>query len=479
MINNEVRVRFAPSPTGHLHVGGARTALFNYLFAKRHGGVFILRLEDTDAARSRDEYYRGILDALTWLGLGWDEGPDRGGPCGPYRQSERGAIYDEYLRKLVAADAAYECFCTPEELEARRAEMRVAGRAPRYDGRCAALSPGERDERRTRGLRPCYRFRMATGADLSFDDLIRGPVAIAAEDLDDFVIARPDGSGTYNFVCVVDDATMRISHVIRGEDHISNTPRQIAVYRALGLEPPAFAHLPLLLGPDKSRLSKRHGAKAVVEYRDEGYLAEAVVNFLALLGWSYDDRREIFTLEELTRVFALERVAKKGAVFDVEKLNWMNGVYIRGLNRDGLYARARCWLEGAGFAGADEEYAAAALALEQEKMKTLVEAPRLTEFFFRDDFEYDTKAAANLRNVPGGGATFEELMDSFRGASEFDADSLEAVVRGVAVTRGAPAGKIIHALRAALSGRVAGPSLFAMATMAPGYWKAELLATVK
>jgi glutamyl-tRNA synthetase len=326
MSKKAVRVRFAPAPTGHLHVGGARTALFNFLFARRHKGTFILRLEDTDPARSSEEYYHSIITALEWLGLEWDEGPEVGGKYGPYRQSERRAVYDEYLGKLRESGRAYECFCTPEELDERRERMRAAGEAPRYDGRCSDLSAEERERLAGQGLTPCLRFRLDADADLAFDDLIRGRVEIKAADLDDFVIARPDGSPTYNFVCAVDDATMAISHVIRGEDHISNTPRQIAVSRALGFESATFAHVPLLLGPDKSRLSKRHGAKAVSEYKEEGYLPEAFVNFLALLGWSYDDEREIFTLKELKKAFSLERVVKKGAVFDVDKLTWMNGV---------------------------------------------------------------------------------------------------------------------------------------------------------
>jgi len=469
MPSDNVRVRFAPSPTGHLHVGGARTALFNYLFARRRGGAFVLRVEDTDAARSSDEFLDSILAALRWLGLCWDEGPEVGGRHGPYRQSERREIYDRYIKELLAKGAAYECFCTPEELDVRKEKMRAAGLAPRYDGRCAALSPRARDEMRAAGLKPCLRLRMPRDADLSFDDVIRGRVEIKPEDLDDFVIARPDGSPTYNFVCVVDDTTMAITHVIRGEDHISNTPRQLAVYRALGLTPPAFAHLPLLLGPDKSRLSKRHGAKAAVEYRDEGFLPEALVNFLALLGWSYDDEREIFALDELVEHFALERVAKKGAVFDVEKLKWMNGVYIRGLPPAELFARARPWFKAAGLVGdADDDratLAAAALALEQEKMKTLAEAPGLVDFFLRDDFAYDEKAARNLAQLPGGAATLSDVGRLFRAAEPFTAEELEAGVRGLAAGLGVAAGKLIHAIRTALSGRAAGPSLFHMAEL--------------
>lgn len=428
-----------------------------------------MRLEDTDAARSSEEYYDSIIDALTWLGLEWDEGPEVGGKYGPYRQSERRAVYDEYLDKLRESGGAYECFCTPEELDERRERMRAAGEAPRYDGRCADLSPAERERLAQQGLKPCLRFRLDQEADLAFEDLIRGRVEIKAADLDDFVIARPDGSPTYNFVCAVDDATMAISHVIRGEDHISNTPRQIAVSRALGFEPATFAHVPLLLGPDKSRLSKRHGAKAVLEYKEEGYLPEAFVNFLALLGWSYDEERELFTLKELKKVFSLERVVKKGAVFDVDKLKWMNGVYLRKLSAEELFERARPGLESAGLVGGeDDERAAlarAALALEHDKVKTLGEAPYLVEFFFTEEVEYDDRATKNLLKLPGGADMLRDVAELCAALPDFTAEALEESVRGVAEEKGISAGKIIHAIRAALSGRTTGPSLFEMAAL--------------
>lgn len=469
MVKESVRVRFAPAPTGNLHVGGARTALFNYLFARRHKGTFVLRLEDTDAARSSEEYYRSIVDALKWLGLEWDEGPEAEGKYGPYRQSERRAVYNEYLAKLREVGSAYECFCTTEELEERRRQMREAGLAPRYDGRCANLSPQDRERFASRGVAPCVRFRLPEGADLAYDDLIRGRVDIRVEDLDDFVIARPDGSPTYNFVCAVDDATMAISHVIRGEDHISNTPRQIAVARALDFEPPVFVHVPLILGPDKSRLSKRHGAKAVLEYKEEGYLPEALVNFLALLGWSYDDERELFTLKELKKYFSLERVGKKGAVFDVDKLKWMNGVYLRGLTDAELFARTRPWLERAGLitaaADGNAALAAAALALEHEKIKTLGEAPGLLSFFFTEKIEYDDRALKNLLKLPGGADTLRDVAEACASLTDFDAHTLEEKVRSLAEEKNVGAGKIIHAMRAALSGRAVGPSLFDMAQL--------------
>jgi glutamyl-tRNA synthetase len=306
-------------------------------------------------------------------------------------------------------------------------------------------------------------------ADLTFDDLIRGRVEIDAADLDDFVIARPDGSPTYNYVCAVDDANMAISHVIRGEDHISNTPRQIAVSRALGFEPATFAHVPLLLGPDKSRLSKRHGAKAVLEYKEEGYLPEAFVNFLVLLGWSYDDERELFTSKELKKVFSLERVAKKGAVFDVDKLRWMNGVYLRKFSAAELFERARPWLERAGIVGKEDDdrvtLARAALALEHDKVKTLAEAPYLVEFFFTEEIEYDDRATKNLLKLPGGADMLRDVVELCAALPDFTAEALEKSVRALAEEKGMSAGKVIHAMRAALSGRATGPSLFEMAAL--------------
>ncbi|MGD8719745.1 MAG: glutamate--tRNA ligase [Candidatus Zixiibacteriota bacterium] len=469
MPKKNVRVRFAPAPTGYLHVGGARTALFNYLFARQHHGKFVLRIEDTDAERSSEEYYASIVEALRWLGLDWDEGPEAGGPHGPYRQSERRAIYDEHIGRLVEADAAYECYCTPEELDRKREAMRDAGQAPRYDGACAGLTAAEREEKRAAGQKPCLRFRMDPAADLAYDDLIRGRVEIKAADLDDFVIARPDGSPTYNFVCAVDDTTMAISHVIRGEDHISNTPRQIAVYRALGAEPPVFAHVPLLLGPDKSRLSKRHGAKAVLEYRDEGFLPEAFVNFLALLGWSYDDEREFFSLKELKKYFSLERVAKKGAVFDVDKLTWMNGSYLRQMSPADVFRRARPLLVRAGLVGEEDDersrLAEKALALEHEKLKTLRDAPDLISFFFSEDVTYDDKAKKNLSKLPGGADTLRYVAEACAALPSLTAATLEEKVRAIAEEKEMGAGKIIHAVRAALSGRATGPSLFEMAAL--------------
>lgn len=328
-----VRVRFAPSPSGSLHVGGARTALFNYLFARRQGGTFVLRSEDTDATRSSVEAERVIEDDLRWLGLAWDEGVSVGGPFGPYRQSERRDRYGLAAAKLLEVEAAYPCFCTPEELEADRAAAEARGEAPKYSGRCRELTAVQRSAFEREGRAPAIRFRMPE-RDVYVEDLVRGSVHFPVGSIGDFVIVKSDGNAAYNFAAVVDDSEMAITHVIRGDEHLPNTPRQASLYEALGLPLPLFAHVSMILAPDHQKLSKRHGATALNEYRDQGFVAPALVNYLALLGWSPGDDRELFTLDELTRVFSLERVSKSPAVFDRGKLRWFNAHYLRALPRD-------------------------------------------------------------------------------------------------------------------------------------------------
>ena len=327
----KIRVRFAPSPTGNLHIGGVRTALFNYAFAKKNGGQFILRIEDTDKVRSKPEFEKSIIDGLRWLGLIWDEGPDIGGPKGPYRQSERFKIYQKYINKLIEEDKAYPCFCTPEELEKKRKEMLSKGIAPKYDGKCRNLSKEERKKLIAKGKPFSIRFKVPPKK-IIFYDLIRGKIEFDTSLLGDLIIRKSDGYPTYNFACVIDDALMDITHIIRGEDHISNTPKQILLFEALGFKIPTYAHLPIILGPDRSKLSKRHGATNVVDYKKEGYLAEALVNFLSLLGWSHPEEKEIFTLEEMIKVFSFDRINKSGAVFDITKLNWINSQYIKNMS---------------------------------------------------------------------------------------------------------------------------------------------------
>ena len=328
-----VRVRFAPAPTGSLHVGGARTALFNYLYARGQGGTFVLRSEDTDVTRSSLESERVIEDDLRWLGLDWDEGVDRGGDYGPYRQTERRELYGLAAARLLEIEAAYPCYCTPEELEADRAAAEGRGEAPKYSGRCRELTTGQRSAFEAEGRKPAVRFRMPE-RDVYVEDLVRGSVHFPAGSIGDFVILKSDGNAAYNFAAVVDDSEMAITHVIRGDEHLPNTPRQVSLYEALERPLPLFAHVSMILAPDHQKLSKRHGATALREYREQGYIAPALVNYLALLGWSPGDDREFFSLEDLTRAFSIDRVSKSPAVFDHAKLRWFNAHYVRSLGVD-------------------------------------------------------------------------------------------------------------------------------------------------
>src|SRR3990172_2476123 len=328
---NKIRVRFAPSPTGYLHIGNVRTALFNYLFAKKHNGSFILRIEDTDFDSVKKEYEDSILEDLKWLGLNWDEGTDCGGDYGPYRQSERINLYREHADRLLNEGKAYQCFCSPEELERKRKESLSKGLPPRYDGKCCNLSREEIVSYEQKGIKPSIRFKVETGL-IEFEDMVRGKMTFKGSDIGDFVILRSAGVAASNISVTVDDALMKITHVIRGEDHLSNTPRQILLNQAMGFDIPEFAHLSMILGPDKSRLSKRHGAESVKELREEGYLPEAVINYLSLLGWSSEDGREIMPLNDIIKNFSIERVSKSPAVFDIKKLRWINSHYIK--NKD-------------------------------------------------------------------------------------------------------------------------------------------------
>jgi glutamyl-tRNA synthetase len=343
---SDVRVRFAPSPTGTLHVGGARTALFNWLYAKNQGGKLILRIEDTDAARSTRESEELVLRDLKWLGLNWDEGPDIGGPHGPYRQSERKDLYRSYVDKLVADGVAYPCFCTDEELEAMKKDAEEKKLPPIYRGKWATASSEEVAAEMAKGTPYCYRFRVPKNNIITINDIVRGEVSWNTDTLGDFVLLRSNGLPVYNFCVAVDDASMRITHVLRAEEHLPNTLRQVLIYKALGFPTPTFGHMSLILAPDKSKLSKRHGATSVGEFKEEGYLAAAMVNFLSLLGWNDGTEQEIFTVDELSEKFALDRITKSGAVFDKTKLGWMNGQHLRALPEEQLQSMlGERWVE--------------------------------------------------------------------------------------------------------------------------------------
>ena len=458
------RVRFAPSPTGYLHVGGARTALFNWLFARRHGGVFVLRIEDTDAGRSSSEMVDGILDGLRWLGLDWDEGPLIGGSYGPYFQSERIDRHRATASRLVADGRAYYCYCTSEELKARReaAEARQGGW--KYNRVCCSLTVAEVAARERRQMPRAVRFHVPE-ASVRFDDLVHGPITVESSAIEDFVIVRSDGLPTYQLSVVVDDVEMAITHVVRGDDHISNTPKQILLYQAIGQPLPRFAHVPLILGPDRKRLSKRHGATSVMEYARQGYLPSAVVNFLALLGWSAGGNDELFTRDQLVASFALEGISGGNAVFNTEKLDWFNQQHIARLAPDELAARLRPALEAAGvwsdgYVGERHAWFHAVLELLKPRARRLQDFVAHGLFFFTDTIEYEPAAVEKHLLAGGLGEHLVALAAAFAELPGFDAASTDAALRAVADARGVKAGALIQAVRVAVTGRAVSPGLF-------------------
>mgnify|MGYP005848905019 CR=1 FL=1 len=456
----KVRVRFAPSPTGPLHVGGVRTALFNWLFARKHGGAFVLRIEDTDLERSDPRWERSLLEDLQWLGLDWDEGPDRGGPFGPYRQSERLALYREQAEKLLAEGWAYRCFCTEEELALRRRENLAAGRPPRYDGRC--LTSPEDEVLRLLKARKSYalRFRVRPGR-VVVHDLVKGEVAFEAEEFGDFVILKSDGWPAYNFAAVVDDHLMQVSHVIRGEDHLSNTPRQLLLYEALGMKPPEFAHLPLILGPDRSRLSKRHGAEAVAELREAGYLPEAVFNYLAFLGWSPEDGEEVLSREALIEQFDLARVGKAAAIFDKKKLDWLNGQHMRRANLQRLVELAVPYLWKAGIFSESYEpgYLARVIEAVRDGLSTLSELPKEAEVFFRFDPEAAMSLVSGLQSPVSSLQILEALREELLKRRVLTSQDYPELVKALERRTSLKGRALLRPIRAALTGKTTGPEL--------------------
>ena len=457
-----VRVRFAPSPTGFLHVGGARTALFNYLFARAQGGTFILRIEDTDAARSTDESLSAILEGMRWLGLPWDEGPEAGGVHGPYFQSQRRELYHRQAERLRSEGRAYPCYCTAAELEERRQAQLARGEPPRYDRRCRSLDAAGRARHEAEGRAAALRFALPDTGATEWDDVVRGRVSFQNQVLDDFVLLRSDGFPTYNFACVVDDQAMAITHVIRGDDHISNTPRQILLYQALGWTPPVFAHVPMILGADGTRLSKRHGATSVAAYRDLGFIPEAMVNFLALLGWSYDGQRELFTLAELEQVFRLDRVGSNPAVFNLEKLEWMNGQHLKRLAAEDRTRRVAEFLAARGhdLSRRPRGWVEALTAAIGDRLKTLQDSERYGDFALRETIETDEAAWAEVLGRAGVGPRLQALADRIERDPEFSHESLERETRGLAVALGIKAGDLMMPARVALTGRKVAPGLF-------------------
>ena len=459
-----VRVRFAPSPTGEPHVGNLRTALFNWLFARRYGGAFVVRVEDTDRERCVEGALTSILDSLRWLGLDWDEGPDVEGAYVPYFQSRRLEMYHKAAGQLILSDHAYRCYCSRERLEEMRRERQREKLSPGYDGHCRDLTLRERDGYAAGGTTPVVRFKMPGSGHTSLDDAIRGEVSWQNELLDDFVLLKSDGYPTYHLANVVDDHLMQISHVLRAEEWLPSTPRHLQLYHALGYEPPVFAHLPMLLGPDRAKLSKRHGATSVLEYRDAGYLPEVMVNFMALLGWSFDDKTDIMSREFLVNHFSLDRIVKSGAIFDSEKLLWMNGHYIRELGNAELAERMAPFMmrdlpNEPG--GTDRNYLVRIVPLVRERLKSLADSADQTAYFFSDEIDYDTTQLLQKgMDIDSTLGALGRALEALGEVKDFNALTIEDKLRSTADGLGLSGRQLFGTLRLAVTGRTATPPLF-------------------
>ena len=464
MQDKRVRVRYAPSPTGIPHVGNIRTALFNWLFARHNGGRLIVRIEDTDQARTQAGAIEAILESLRWLDLDWDEGPEVGGEFGPYLQSERLDIYDRYARQLIDSGSAYYCYCSAERLKFVRDEQSKRKENPRYDGRCRNASQQQAKAAGDADM-PVVRFRVPEGRTITFYDRIRDEVSFESGQLGDFVLIKTDRFPTYHMANVVDDHLMEISHVLRAEEWLSSTPRHQLLYEALGMTPPEYGHLPIILGPDRSKLSKRHGAASLLDYRDLGFLPDAMVNYLALMGWALDDHTELFTREMLVEHFTLERVGKTGAIFDLTKLTWMNGVYLREMSADKFIDVALPPLES-GLPQdiarpLDKDYAGRVLDLLQERTKTLKDLPELAEIFFVEDLSHDAAALVPKKmDQEDAAAALKAALAALLEMQDWDAETLEGALRPLAPELGVKTGQLFGALRVGVTGRTAAPPLF-------------------
>jgi glutamyl-tRNA synthetase len=489
MSGGVVRVRFAPSPTGYLHIGGARTALFNWLYARKTGGVMVLRIEDTDAERSTGDSYDAILESLEWLGLDWDEGPGKEGTFGPYVQSARSVVYNAEIEKLLSQGLAYPCFCTPDELDELRREALEQKKPVQYDGRCRRLPSDELASRLEKNVPHVVRFKRPEGV-TRFRDIVRGEFETDNSEMDDFILRKSDGRPTYNFAAVVDDARMQISHVIRGDDHLSNTPKQVQLYRAMGYRLPKFAHLPMILESDRSRLSKRHGATSVLEYRRLGYTPDGLVNYLALLGWSLDGKTELFTRKSLVDAFSLKRVSKNPAAFDMEKLDHINAEHFQRLEPMQkvtlIYNRLRAegilppdfrveeWgdtssagypeVAGVGDNGLREEAArlGVIINLMGKRLRNVSEAPRRLAYFYKDDYAVNDQARQKHLGADEVPARLTALADTIGGVEPFARSEIETAVRELADSLAVNTGKLIHPCRVALTGDDVSPDIFAV-----------------
>lgn len=460
-----IRVRFAPSPTGYLHIGGARTALFNWLYARHYNGTFVLRIEDTDLVRSTDEAVTAILDGMKWLGLDWDEGPEKGGEYGPYFQTQRLNLYKPFVDRLLTSGEAYYCYCTPEELKTRRKKEMARGKAYIYDRKCLNLSEAEKEKIKREGRKPSIRLKMPDRK-IIVQDLIKGKMEFDSKLFSDFVIVKSDGMPTYNFAATIDDILMKISLVMRGDDHISNTPKQIVIYQALEAPIPDFAHIPMIMGSDNTRLSKRHGATSVMEFQKMGFLPEAVVNYIAHLGWSSGTDREIFSAAELIEGFTLDKVSSHAAIFDMEKLNWFNGEYLKEMPEEMYVKNLTPFLEEAGFIGylsdiETKNWLKKIVSLMKTRVKNFRQFLEYGDYFFREDFVTDENAEQILKQN-GVKNILKNLAKGLQGLDSWDEGSIETKVREIAAQLNIKGRQIIHPTRAALSGKTVGPSLFAL-----------------
>ena len=459
---NEIRVRFAPSPTGYLHIGGARTCLFNWLLARRLGGKLILRIEDTDLERLKENSVEQILSSLKWLGMNWDEGPERGGEFGPYFQSQRMDIYKREAEGLVDKGRAYYCYCTTEELEERRKKAKETGGSFKYDGRCKELSKEEKDRFILAVRKPVIRIKAPTEGQIVVNDIIRGSVSFDNAQLDDIIIFKSNGMPTYNFACVIDDYSMKISHVIRAEEHLSNTPKQVVIYNALGHVCPQFAHVPMILAPDRSKLSKRHGATSVEEFKDQGFLPQAIVNYLCLLGWSTGNQDEIIELNNAAAQFSLERVSKNAAIYDTKKLTWINGHYLKTLDIEYVTESTIPFMREIGIDvnGVDMDKLKSIVNLVREKVWKLTEIAEGSRFFFEKPFEYEEKGVEKHFRKEGADKLLNGIMEKLKVLDSFDKTAIETAYRSYAEELGIKAGELIHPTRIALTGKTVSPGLF-------------------
>lgn len=454
-----IRVRFAPAPTGLLHIGNARTALFNFLFARRHQGTFVLRIEDTDLERSTDDSIDRIIEDLKWLGIIWNEGPDQGGPEGPYRQSQRISIYQEFADRLFQEGKSYKCFCSEERLEKLRKEQLSRGRMPRYDGRCRSLTQGEIATMESSGIHPVLRFHVGSGS-IHFEDLIHGKMKFDGSGIGDFIIVRSDGMASYNFACVMDDHLMRITHVIRGEDHLSNTPRQVLLYQALAWEPPVFGHHPLILGPDRSPLSKRHGATAVSQYREEGFLPEALQNYLVLLGWSSASGKETFSLNQAVEEFSIQDISKSAPIYNRKKLEWLNSYYIREKEEGPLAEALVPYLRKAGIQieQIDCHCLNQVFGILKENLVILSQVEEYLGIFFDEKFIFE-EGVRKLLSEPKNRETLCSVLRILEDSQEMILNEPSSLLPQLEKKTGCKGKELYAPLRAAVTGKARGPEL--------------------